>query len=150
MKAKEYAEKIIVRSHDLADTSVEVNEAMTRAGCEAAIEILKEVRADSLRCRTVQAKLGAFRAGLTKWKAVVRAVHALMLDHPVTDNYLGIFIASDNPEAYQELVNNKVFLGYEFSNTEQQILREVSARQRDAEFNARVNWTIQRIMMIGR
>ncbi len=154
MKAKDYADALIVRSQakseELKASPAGISEALVRLGAHSCIEILRETQVAVRKTKTLPSMYGAFREGLSKWKAVVRLVHAVLPDHPVTVNYLGLFIASDKPEAFEALVANKVFLGYEFCSKEQEILDDLKSKRfaasQASSFDQNLSWLVNRLL----
>lgn len=159
MKAKDYAEALLTKSRTAA---VELEHApvadfelaVTRLGANAVVELMKEMQVAVSKTRSDQAMYGAFREGLTKWKSVVRLVHEDYPDHPVSVNYIGLFLAMSKPDVFETLVANKVFLGYEFSAKEQTILDDLKCKRMSAshasDFDVKLAWLVNRMMLGGR
>ncbi len=154
MKAKDYALDLITKSQaaavELANAPVsDFKVALVRLGANVCVDVLRETQEAVRKTKTVQATLGAFREGLTKWKAVVRLVQEQYPGHPVTVNYFGMSIAMDKPSAFEQLVANNVFLGYEFGPKEQEILDAMKEKKMEADVTARFNYLVS-CFMLGR
>lgn len=127
MKAKEYAAKIIEETSAIPGDVV----GDERLKCEIDIMLKYVVAvADEImdRMRQVsksEAIFSAFREGVTKWKAIVRAVRETMPNHAIDDSALGVFISTKDAELYEKLVAKNVFIGYEFSPSERRTLEEL-------------------------
>lgn len=121
MNSKEYAADILYPNltHDqkaeraLNAVGVCVNEAWTAAR--------------SVRPGPSQAS--KMREGLSKWKAIVRLCKEADPDHPIEVCYFGLYLALAQPELYESLVNQRVFLGYEFTPKEERILSELKSER---------------------
>lgn len=123
MKAKDIAAKIIAactgESRD-ADMMIIANEC---------IDIINEANELVKQRKNIESKLGAWREALTKWKSVVRQVQEVKPDSDITVNLFGFIISEQSADTFKYLKDNKIFIGYEMTETEKRVIMNVETKQ---------------------
>lgn len=95
-----------------------------------AFYIVRDEIISTLSKRKAAASLvGVYRDGLTKWKSVVRHTNEGNPKIPIFDNIFGIYYATFAPQVFEILVQQKVFLGYEMSPSEKELIDTVKRQQ---------------------
>lgn len=131
MNSKEYAEQILYPNL--------TQEQKSERALKAVGDCVQESWGAARTLRSNESQLSKMREGLSKWKAVVRICKEADPEHPIEVCYFGLYLALAEPKLYESLVDQKVFLGYEFTPKEEKVLNDLkTARAQKLSIDPRI------------